>query len=736
MLNKIDQETIVSYVENLIVGVCLFCINGDKITPVYLNEGCYRMLGYTHQELDLLLKHIEQNIVSADLPTVKQGITDILKDDGPVDFAFRTVTLSGALRWLQINGNLYTRTAEEAEIICVLTDITEKKFMEEEMLEQAERLNLIVESEQEIIVDYNAKTDVMMIRKIARNGMPKEEIIPKYFEDLDLLPYHPDDVDRLLGLYRQLLKKAGKGVIEYRNKRFTEDYHWFQLALSSISDVDGYVTRIVGRMLDIQDRKLKELELTNRAEKDSLSGLYNKGAVTEMITREIMQSEVETIHALMIVDLDNFKHVNDTLGHIAGDRLIEAVSARFLKTFKEYDIIGRVGGDEFVVFLKDIETIANADILATKLLKGLQDPYTLAHGDISITCSIGISIYPYHGVNFQELFDKADKAMYYIKDNGKNSYRIFDAAATRVFHASRRSARTSRYIEKSSNMEPEDLILDILYEEKDKQAAFEAVLQLIATQYEFQRAYVYPALSALKNDYPDIYYMAQGFELDESQKEKICRAMIFESLCNFENRFLIRHDYDTNLTEEQLRYMAEGKIHGLIYYPFIVNGKYVGCIIFERHTWKDIVFYNNEDKLLQSIMRILDAYIQNTGILNKVPNIITQIKLIDNLDNYVYVVDSDTMCLSFVNKKVLEKTPDIRLGEKCYKVFRNLDIPCEDCVLKKMSRDNPHSRCTDERFNYSTRTWMRLSASWLECTQDVALCMMDCVDISEYFIGP
>lgn len=736
MTKNYDLENIISYVENLIAGFCVFQIKGKQITPLYLNEGCYRMLGYTHQELGLLLKHIEHNVISEDLPILYQGIADILKDDGPVEFAIRTVTLSGGLRWLQVNGNLYSLSGEEAQIVCVLLDITEKKAMEEEMLEQAERLNLIVESEQEIIVDYNAKTDVMMIRKISRNGMPKEKIIPKYFEAFDLAPYATDDVDELLSLYRRLLKKPGKGVMECRHKLFSEESRWYHIALSSISDMDGYVTRIVGRMLDIQDQKMKEMELTQKAERDSLSGLYNKGAVTDLITESILKSGVDTIHALMIVDLDNFKSVNDTKGHLAGDQLISQVGYRLIETFKGYDIIGRVGGDEFVVFMKDIETIANADILATKLLKELQEPYQLSKGEVSLTCSIGISVYPYHGVNYQELFDKADKAMYFIKDNGKNSYRIYDAAATRVFHASRREDRAIRFSEINEYRDLEDLVMDVLFEEKERQTAMEAVLELTATQYDYQQAYIYPEETSLRTNYTGVSFAAEGYEVTETLQDQLHRAAVFKSFYDHNYKLRIYHDYDTGLTEEQLRYLTEHQIHAILYYPLLVNGNYVGSIVYQRHTWKDITFEGKEQKDFRSIMRIIDTYTQNSGILSKVPNILTQIRLIDNLDNYVYVIDYNTKRLSFINKKVLDKTPDISLGEKCHKILRNSDTPCSDCVMMHLDKENPHSRCTEECFNYSTRSWMRMSASWLECTSEVTMCLLDCMDISEYFIGP
>lgn len=429
MTIKNTSEMVASYVENLIVGICQFNVKGEQIIPVYMNEGLYRMLGYTHQEMDMLLLHLERSIIPEDMPVVWQGIRDIQKDDGAVEFAYRTVTLSGNLRWLQIRGNLYSRMGDEVSIICMVTDITEKKAMEQERLEQAERLNLIVQVEQEILLDYNAKTDVMVIRRVEKNGMEKEEIFPGYLQNFDKEPYTEEDGEKILQLYQNLLKKPDKGVLECRSRMFTRKRKWYRLVVSSIPDTSGYVTRVVGRMLDIHDQKLKELELTRRAEKDALSGLYNKGATTELIDGVLTSSEgSDKVHALMIVDMDDFKSVNDTWGHAAGDKLIQMVSARMMDTFRGTDIIGRIGGDEFVVFMKDIHSSDNADKLAGKLIREFQKPYEITEGGIKVTCSMGISLFPNHGTEYQELYEKADKAMYKIKGGGKNSYQIYAEA--------------------------------------------------------------------------------------------------------------------------------------------------------------------------------------------------------------------------------------------------------------------------------------------------------------------
>lgn len=737
MLNNYKPEEIQLFVENLIVGVCYFKVERSRITLLYANDGCRRMLGYNGQEMELVTGNVERNVISDDLPIFYQGITDILKDDGPVRFSFRTVTLSGGLRWLEVNGNLFSRKEGVSYIVCTVSDISEQKEAEEEMLKQAERLNLLVQADQEIIVDYNAKTDVMLIRKMEKNGKPKEELIPQYFEKMDLTPYHPEDVDALMNLYRDLLKKPGTGVIEYRHKRFAEEFNWFHLTLSSIGDREGYVTRIVGRMLDIQERKLRELDLARRAEKDALSGLYNKGTVVRLIQEILSQSASNDLHAMVVVDLDNFKEVNDNLGHTAGDRLIETAAAKLKEIFRGSDVIGRIGGDEFLVFMRDIGTIANVDILATKLTRELQLAFDLPEGKpgkVEISCSVGISVYPYHGTGYQELFDKADQALYYIKETGKNGYRIFDAAATRAFHVSRKNKRASVTGSRVNKTDLEDLILDVLYEEKEKQPAMDTVLELIAGKFGWQRAYLFCDPEAFPDGENCLSFVGQGYE-EKPDIGELERSRMYEQLCDFEHKLTVWHEDDRDLNEMLGRYLTDNGVFGVVYYPIVVNGKYGGSFVFERLERKEHVFDKETMGQLGSILRILDTYLLNSQTFGKVPNIITQIELIDNMDNPVYIVDQDTYRLSFVNKKVLEERPDIKLGEYCYRVLRDSPVPCRNCIMDKLDGNDPHSRCSVEQFAPDGDGLLRYSASWLECTQDTHLCMMERINLLPVFSG-
>ena len=143
MAMDLVMENFESMIDNVIAGICFFEYENGKMTPFYVNEGMFRMLGYSRAQGMKLMNKVEMSIIPEDLEIYQQGIEDVLKDDGAVDVEFRTVTGSGGLRWLHVRGNLYSREGSKYIIVAIVEDITERKNVEEELQQQAERLHIL-----------------------------------------------------------------------------------------------------------------------------------------------------------------------------------------------------------------------------------------------------------------------------------------------------------------------------------------------------------------------------------------------------------------------------------------------------------------------------------------------------------------------------------------------------------------------------------------------------------------
>lgn len=182
----------------------------------------------------------------------------------------------------------------------------------------------------------------------------------------------------------------------------------------------GFLAWLTHLRRDIQRRKLREAEMRHRAYHDQLTGLPNR---THMIEKGelalILHAENKRKCALIFIDLDGFKAVNDTEGHDAGDELLIAVAQRIQRAVRKTDMVARYGGDEFVILLTQINTVEQAKAVADKVLQRLTMPFRLAVGEAKIGASIGVAVYPDHGQSYEQLLIAADEAMYAVKESGK-----------------------------------------------------------------------------------------------------------------------------------------------------------------------------------------------------------------------------------------------------------------------------------------------------------------------------
>jgi diguanylate cyclase (GGDEF)-like protein len=168
--------------------------------------------------------------------------------------------------------------------------------------------------------------------------------------------------------------------------------------------------------------------MRHMAHYDLLTELPNRALITERLQQSVIKARRDkTNMAVMFLDLDRFKPVNDSLGHDIGDMLLKQVARRLLSSIRESDTVSRLGGDEFVVLLPSIEHDRDATIVAEKILQTLNLPFEVAGHAISISGSIGIATYPAHGADEKLLLINADIAMYHAKKGGRNNYRLFAA---------------------------------------------------------------------------------------------------------------------------------------------------------------------------------------------------------------------------------------------------------------------------------------------------------------------
>ncbi len=231
---------------------------------------------------------------------------------------------------------------------------------------------------------------------------------------------------------------AGEIAAAYREQREGEailcnyrkdgSLFWNDLSIAPVRDSTGVATHFVGIISDISERKVYEQQLERHTNQDTLTGLASRNLLRDRTDQAIAYaSHHERSVALLYLDLDDFKRINDSLGHDFGDKLLRAVAERIADCVRERDTLARMGGDEFVVILADMANLQDASTMASKIMHALKRPLTVGEREIDCSASIGLSVFPEDGTDYDTLLRNADAAMYRAKEAGRNTFRFYTA---------------------------------------------------------------------------------------------------------------------------------------------------------------------------------------------------------------------------------------------------------------------------------------------------------------------
>lgn len=223
------------------------------------------------------------------------------------------------------------------------------------------------------------------------------------------------------------IRELREETVEMESVRRNGEVFWCEISVAPVKDSFNHVKHYVCIFNDITQRRDMESQLLKQATYDSMTNLPNRVLLMDRVEQAILQAKKKnSILAFLFLDLDRFKMTNDTLGHNMGDKLLQAIANRLLIATDDFDTVARLGGDEFIILLSGVENMQQAEHIAKELLHTIEKPIQIDPHSLKITASLGISFYPRDGQDYESLMKSADLSMYHAKDNGRNTYRVYE----------------------------------------------------------------------------------------------------------------------------------------------------------------------------------------------------------------------------------------------------------------------------------------------------------------------
>lgn len=721
-------------VENIPGGV-KDCLNDEYFTIRYVSDGFLTLFGYTREEVHTLFQNRYLNMIH---PKDRQRVIELLKQQlsagNMIELVYRGVCKNGEDVWILNKGRLVSEEGEE-HFHCVLLDITESRKAQEALNISEERYRIVCEQSNDVIFEYNIVEHTVFHSPNFRKTFGYPAIEGNYpFDSVENGAIHPEDADRFLGLFDQVRGGVPYAEEEVRIRRADNSYLWCRIQVSTILDRHGNPVKAIGKYVDIDQQRRERENLIARAERDALTGLYNKETTRILIERSLERSKEDQHHALFIVDIDDFKGINDHLGHLFGDAVLSETAQEIQAIFRSSDIIGRIGGDEFLVFLQDIGDERMVKQKAKVLESVFRSTYSGASRDYKISGSVGIAQYPKDGSHYTELFQKADQALYHAKSHGKDNFAIYDEKIGQncliswEAHSALSDPDPSEGEQKPFSENVIEYIFKIFYETNDLEAAINLVLGLVGQSFGAGRAYVFEQSE-------DGQRISNTFEWCSQQT-----APRKEKLQNISARHFpaYQRQFDENgvfycqdirqLTDDFCKKICAEGVTSFLQVAIVDQGRFTGYVGVDGCE-KKLYPTQKAVESLKIIAQVISTFLLKKNAREKLDQAYQMTRtVLDQIDLWAYVIDPDSYELLYINQKTEQIAPDAKLGELCYAAFQNRGAPCPDCPLLELSAGQPQivRRVRNDHLNL----WLKVTASRMNWVDEKTVFLVSCSDLT------
>lgn len=521
--------------------------------------------------------------------------------------------------------------------------------------------------------------------------------------------------------------------IDYRRLLDNDGYKWVKATANLVKehesgDIIGFIS-----IRDIDKEKKYQLSLQYKAERDPLTELYNKEFTQKLINEQLNVNNKNLSAALLMIDIDNFKDVNDNFGHVFGDAVLCDLSDKLQNIFRGNDILGRIGGDEFIAFIngKNIQTVIREK--AEEICKAFHSVYRKDTGEeYIISSSIGIAMCPENGMTFEDLYNNADIALYDSKDKGKNTYSFYDGSDFKGYQAVRTQFQQSGTIsQKNFKQNRIEYVFKILYQSDNPVMAIHAILELVARHFFFERGYIFETSQDGLTTSNTFEWCADGIEPQIDVLQNLPIEVVATANSNFHKSGTFILKSIKNLSKLEKDVLEPQGIKSMFQFGIFDKDNLLGFIGFDNCNNEKTPTDTEIDEM-RTICNILATFFVKQYIVETSAKTLASLKeVMNNLENYIYVVNKNTLKVIFMN----EKTSTLMSGEQpldeyCYCFFRGNTEQCPDCPIRNID----HESCREssmEMYNKKLDIWVKATASALDWMDGSIACLINCIDITE-----
>lgn len=426
--DELDTASLINTITRNLVGMLFRCNIRDFGTMEFVSEGCLELTGYHPDEL-ILNKDLAYCDITHpdDLVHANTAIQASLEARNSYSIEYRIIRSDGAIRWVSERGlGIVDENGQHLAIEGFIQDITDRVCTHNALHEVLRRYRSIFEHATEGIfqtapngcyIDANPA-----LARIYHYATP--EVMIAALQDIQhqlyVDPSRRDEFMRIMSIsgfvrnFESQVYRQDGGII------------WISENARAVKNENGEIQFYEGTVVDITERKNHEEALQHQANHDTLTNLPNRILLMDRIESAINKAKYEAQKvAIVFVDLDHFKLINDSLGHHVGDRLLLEISSRLSACIRSQDTVARLGGDEFILVLTEQIDEPNVAKIIQRLLDSIAEPWINDQHEYSLSCSIGISCFPRDGDTAEALLQCADAAMYKAKDAGRNTFHLY-----------------------------------------------------------------------------------------------------------------------------------------------------------------------------------------------------------------------------------------------------------------------------------------------------------------------